>query len=716
MATQPSPLDLAMKHLKAGQLDQAKAEFEKIIAADPRSARAIHSLGVIHSRQGEPAQAIDFMRQAIALDPLVAEYHGVLGNTLVSQGDFPAAAEAYREAVNLAPANPQGHTVLAFVLARLRRFDEAAPVYQRLLELRPNDAQAHNDHGIAFWEIGKPNDAIASFRRAIELKPDFIWPLENIVNALQLQGRYEDACSVCRQVLATNPANPILHLQLGNALAAMGNDEEAIRVYRECIRLKPDLADAHNAMGNALHRLDRLDEAAEAIRRAIAISPSVASFHNNLGNVFKDSADPDCASESYAKAVVLAPTSAIIHSNALYAKCFSPACDSAALLQEAGKWNAQHAAPLIREIKTHANARTSNRRLRIGYVSPDFRWHAVGRYFVPALQWHNRNEFEIFCYSDVKSPDSLTRRMQTWSDVWRNAVTLNDEQLAETIRQDQIDILVDLTLHMATNRMLVFARKPAPVQVTWLGYPGTTGLGTMDYRLTDPYLDPPGETDAFYSEKSIRLPSTFWCMDPDAEEFVQPEVNELPAIQNGYITFGCFNNFCKINQPLLELWSRVLDAVPGSRMRLLATTGSRREWVSHVLANRVDFVSRERRLNYLKFHNQIDIGLDTLPYNGHTTSIDSLWMGVPVVTLIGKTVAGRAGFSQLSNIGLPELAATTPQQFVELAANLAADLPRLAELRRTLRDRTRASPLMQGERFAQDIESAYREIWLTYCK
>ncbi len=713
---QPSPLDLAMQHLSAGRLHQAKVEFEKIIAADPRNARAIHSLGVIHSRQGRPAQAIDFMRQAIAIDPKVAEYHGVLGNTLVSQGNFPDAADAYREAVNLLPANPQGHTVLAFALARLRRFAEAVPVYQRLLELRPNDAQAHNDLGIAFWEIGKPDDAIASFRRAIELKPGFIWPLENIVNALQLQGRHQDACSVCRQVLATDPANPILQQQLGNALAAMGADEESIRVFRECIRLKPDLADAHNAMGNALHHLDRLDEAAEAIRRAIALSPSVGSFHNNLGNVFKDSADPDRASESYAKAVALAPTSAIIHSNALYAECFEPAYDSAALLHEAGKWNAQHAAPLVGEIRQHANAKTTNRRLRIGYVSPDFRWHAVGRYFVPALQWHNRDDFEIFCYSDVKSPDALTRRMQSWSDVWRNALTANDEQLTEMIRQDQIDILVDLTLHMAGNRMLVFARKPAPVQVTWLGYPGTTGLEAMDYRLTDPYLDPPGETDAFYSEKSIRLPNTFWCMDPEAEEFVQPEVNELPALQNGYVTFGCFNNFCKINQPLLELWARVLDAVPKSRMLLLATTGSRREWVSKLLGDRVDFVSRESRLNYLKFHSQIDLGLDTLPYNGHTTSIDSLWMGVPVVTLIGKTIAGRAGFSQLSNVGLTELAATTPEQFVKLAANLAADLPGLAELRRTLRDRTRASPLMQGERFAKDIESAYREMWLTYCK
>ncbi len=292
---------------------------------------------------------------------------------------------------------------------------------------------------------------------------------------------------------------------------------------------------------------------------------------------------------------------------------------------------------------------------------------------------------------------------------------MSDEQLAELIRRDRIDILVDLTLHMAQNRMLVFARKPAPVQVTWLGYPGTTGLETMDYRLTDPYLDPPGETDAFYTEKSLRLPHTFWCMDPEALGASEmPGINPPPAERAGHVTFGCFNNFCKVNQPLLELWSRVLDAVPGSRMVLLAPPGSRRQWVARTLGERVDFVSRDSRRNYLRFYNRIDLGLDTLPYNGHTTSIDSLWMGVPVVTLLGRTVVGRAGFSQLSNVGLSELAATTADQFVELAAKLAADLPKLTELRRTLRERTRSSPLMDGERFARDIESAYRQMWLTF--
>jgi predicted O-linked N-acetylglucosamine transferase (SPINDLY family) len=289
-------------------------------------------------------------------------------------------------------------------------------------------------------------------------------------------------------------------------------------------------------------------------------------------------------------------------------------------------------------------------------------------------------------------------------------------QLTDCVREDRIDILVDLTLHMAHNRLLLFARKPAPVQVTWLGYPGTTGLETMDYRLTDPYLDPPDQTEQFYSERSIRLPHTFWCYQPHMLEGEDlPEVNPLPALTAGAVTFGCLNNFCKVNPSLLELWGKVLQAVPGSRLLLLAPSGSRRQWVKKILGDRVDFVDHCPRQAYLDLYHRIDLGLDTLPYNGHTTSLDSLWMGVPVVTSIGKTVVGRAGWSQLSNLGLPELAAKTEEEFVSITAGLAKDLPRLAELRKTLRPRMTASPLMDAERFARDIESAYRQMWQEWC-
>ncbi len=269
------------------------------------------------------------------------------------------------------------------------------------------------------------------------------------------------------------------------------------------------------------------------------------------------------------------------------------------------------------------------------------------------------------------------------------------------------------------------------MQVTWLGYPGTSGLEAMDYRLTDPYLDPQDENrphpnplpeyqergSEAYAERSIRLPHTFWCLDREALEGPEiPAVNELPAKRNGFVTFGCLNNFCKLNQPLLELWKQVLDGVKDSRMVILAPLGSRRDWVRKTLGDRVDFVQRQPRAKYLAFYNRIDIGLDTLPYNGHTTSLDSLWMGVPVVTMIGKTVVGRAGFSQLSNLGLTELVAKTDREFVEIAIELAGDWERLLQLRSSLRDRTRGSALMDGKKFAAEVEKAYRGMWDEYCR
>jgi predicted O-linked N-acetylglucosamine transferase (SPINDLY family) len=290
--------------------------------------------------------------------------------------------------------------------------------------------------------------------------------------------------------------------------------------------------------------------------------------------------------------------------------------------------------------------------------------------------------------------------------------------VAQRIRQDQIDILVDLVSHMADNRLLVFARKPAPVQVTFAGYPATTGLSMIDYRLTDVHLDPPGSNDAFYSEQSVRLPDCFWCYDPGGAEL---PVNPLPAADNGFVTFGCLNNLCKVNDPALALWIRVLNATPDSHLIILSPAGSPRQRMAAQLQQggidpaRVEFIARLPRPQYLELYHRIDLGLDTFPYNGHTTSLDSFWMGVPVITLVGQTSVARAGLCQLMNLGLPELAANRPDDYVKIAVELANDLPRLSKLRSTLRQRMEQSPLMDGQRFARNLELAYRQMWRRWC-
>jgi predicted O-linked N-acetylglucosamine transferase (SPINDLY family) len=427
----------------------------------------------------------------------------------------------------------------------------------------------------------------------------------------------------------------------------------------------------------------------------------------------------DEAIAEYRVALDLRPDAAHIHSNLVRILHYHPGYDQQMIGDECRRWSSRHAEPLRNEIRPHANHADPERRLHVGYVSPDFRDHADSFFTIPLLSNHDHGRFEVFCYAQVARPDALTERLRGHADVWRDIVGLSDPQVADLIRSDRIDILVDLKLHTADNRLRVFARKPAPVQVAWLGYPGTTGLSTIDYRLTDPHLDPPGLFDACYTEESLRLPDTFWCYDPLTD---QPPVNELPALESGAVTFGCLNAFCKVNDGCLALWARVLRAVPGSRLLLMAPQGGARDEVQArldregIAAARVAFADKRSRPEYLKLYHQVDLCLDPLPYNGHTTGLDAFWMGVPTVTMPGRTAVGRAGWSQLCNLDLKELAAETTEAYVALAAGLAGDLPQLRELRRTLRQRMSQSPLMDSRRFARNVELAYRQMWRRWCR
>jgi predicted O-linked N-acetylglucosamine transferase (SPINDLY family) len=337
---------------------------------------------------------------------------------------------------------------------------------------------------------------------------------------------------------------------------------------------------------------------------------------------------------------------------------------------------------------------------------------------MPLLRSHDQTSFQVFCYANVPQPDSITELLRSYAHAWRNTVEMSDAEVSRMIRADQIDILVDLTMHMGGCRPFLFARKPAPLQVAWLAYPGTTGLSTMDYRITDVHLDPPGLDDAHYSEQSIRLADSFWCYDPLTGE---PEVNPLPARACGHVTFCCLNSFCKMNRQVLALWARVLQEVEGSRLAILAAPGQHREQTRQFLrekgiaGDRLAFVVRRPRLDYLKLHHRLDIALDPFPANGHTTTLDALWMGVPVVTLAGRTAISRGAKSILYNLGLPELVAHTPEEYVGIATDLSKDLPRLQLLRHHLRERMQQSVLMDAPRFARNMECAYRTMWRRWC-
>jgi protein O-GlcNAc transferase len=487
--------------------------------------------------------------------------------------------------------------------------------------------------------------------------------------------------------------------------------------WRKASRTRPS-AGAHNSLGNLFKEQGRHEEALTCFRQALRLRPDFVDAFNNLGVALKDQGQISEALNCYRRALHSQPDPKH-HSNLIYTLCYSLEPDALAIAEEAARWNEQHAAPHTKSVPVHGNDRSPDRRLRVGYVSPDFRDHVVGRNVWPLFREHDHSQFEIFCYSHLRKPDNLTRSFQGCADAWRDVADLKDEQLAQHVRNDRVDILIDLAVHTADNRLLVFAQKPSPIQVSFAGYPGTTGLTTIDYRLTDPYLDPPGQHDDWYSEQSLRLPDSFWCYDPLGNEL---PVKALPALTQGHLTFGCLNNFCKVNVPVLKLWAQVMQGIERSHLLLLAPEGSHRKQTIEFLAQhgisaeRVTFIGFQPRLCYLELYHRIDLGLDTFPYNGHTTSLDALWMGVPVVTLVGATVVGRAGLSQLTNVGLPELVAATPEQFVRVVVELAQDVPRLSRLRAALRERMQASPLMDARRFTRGIEAAYRMMWRRWCE
>lgn len=639
---------------------------------------------------------------------------------LSQAGRLQEAEALCRVVVAEQPGHAGALGMLGGIMQRTGRVQEAGEWLSRFVMVQTGNPQAWNELGIALKYSGRTDMALSSLKKAIELKPDYAGAHCNLGVVLMDKGELNEAIKAFERAIALDPNFLGAYSNLGMALRAQGRLDAAIAAHRKAIALGPNNAGAQNNLGITLAGNGELDDAAAAFKKAIALQPNFAEAYSNLANVLKDQGDLDGSMAACRQAMAIRPEYADAHDNLILAMQYHPGFDSRAIAEELDRWNRRYAEPLGKLIEPHRNDRDADRRIRVGYLSADFREHPVGRNLLPLIANHDRGKYEIICYAQVSRPDGITARFQKCVDGWRNIVGVSDDRLAMLIRADEIDILVDLALHTAGNRLAVFARKPAPVQATFAGYPGSTGLKTIDYRLSDPHLDPPEMDESIYSELTIRSPSSFWCYDALDEGEIR--VNALPARDAGFTTFGCLNNFCKINDGVLALWAKTLRQVANSRLLLLASPGGHRERLLRRLlrdeidSRRIEFVSRRPHREYLKLYHRIDLGLDTFPYNGHTTSLDSLWMGVPVITLTGQSAVSRAGWSQLSNLGLTDLAAKTPDEFVQIAVDLANDLPRLESLRSSLRNRLERSPLMDGPRFARDVEAAYRRMWQTYCE
>jgi predicted O-linked N-acetylglucosamine transferase (SPINDLY family) len=496
---------------------------------------------------------------------------------------------------------------------------------------------------------------------------------------------------------------------------------EAEAEAREGTTQQPQLPEAHAALGAALARLGKPMAAIRCLHRALELRPDYSDAAIRCAQLLGDLGRQESSDDLLRSLVRRNGEDGALRSSLLYGLHHTLGDNGLLLLNEHVAWSTRHADPLCASTERHANDPDPDRRLRVGYVSADFRDHPTSRFLVPLITAHDRSQVEVYCYSDTDRNDELTHEARAVADVWRDTIGLRDEDLAARARKDQIDILVDPTGHMADGRLLTFARKPAPVQISYFGYPGTVAIRTVEYRITDDLLDPIGTTEHHYTEQLLRIAPSCMAFAPIT---AAPDVGPLPAVRNDYITFGAVNRLSKATPFIVGLWARILATVPRSRLMILAPLISepeadeeiRRYFSRHgVPPDRLVIVPRCPREVYLDLFNQIDVHLDSFPYHGCTTTCDALWMGVPTITLAGQAYASRMGVSLLTQVDLRDFIAQLPQDYVEIAARVVADLSRLRELRSSLRMRMRTSPLMDYSRLAHNIEGAFRIAWARWC-
>ena len=678
-------LEEAWRQHQQGALAEAEKLYREVLARDPAQSRALYLLGTLRAQGGDPAGAVNYLQQATRVYPAFAAAWINLGNALLQLARVEEAGDSFRQAIETDPGLADAHFGLGRVLLAQRRHVEAQGQFEQALNLRPGFAAAR-------YQLGK---------------------------ALEQQARLPEAVDCYREALRLNPGLVHINTDLGRTLRTLGRLEEAIAAYREILRSRPNAADAWNNLGNVLRQLARMDEAADCYRRALSISPQLAESWNNLGNVLKTLGQLDEAVDCYRRTVELKPGFTQAHSNLLLCLNYLPSQDEQALFREHLRWAETHtpARPAARE---HANPPDPERRLRIGYVSPDFRTHAVTRFFEPLLANHDHDAVEVICYAQLLRGDDTTQRLQSLADGWCRTTGMTHAELAERIRGDGIDILVDLAGHTGRNRLVTLGLRPAPIQISWLGYPNTTGMSAIDYRLTDAIADPPG-AERLHTEELVRLEGGLTRYRPPDDA---PEAGPLPAAATGPVTFGSLNNLVKLNDQVIALWARVLQRIPGARLLLF------RDMLRGGVAERVRAAFArhgigDERLelrhettdgrSYLSVYREIDICLDTFPWNGHVTTCEALWMGVPVIALLGPVHRGRLSASILHQVGLDELVAESPENYIRIAEGLAGDLDRLAQLRAGLRRRLAESHLCDGASQAREVEAVYRRIWHRWC-
>lgn len=652
-------------------------------------------LGQAESRyaEGDYCAVVVLCQKILAEDAGSLEAHFMLASAYSAGGSWEHAARHYACACELAPEIGFLKINLALTLQELGRFDEALTLYEEAARTEGTSLKLHYNRGVLLQRMERYGAARAAFEQALAIEPGHVNSWINLTAVCLATEAYADALRCCRHGLHLDPDNVALIGNLATTYGKLFRFDESLAWYKKMLVLvtSDQRAELLGRMANCLSDLWRIDDAIACFDQAI-----------------------ESSSDHVQKRALASTRLFVLH--------YSPLWPAAAIAAEHLAWGRMYFQPTAE--RCFANSCEPERPIRVAYLSPDLRIHAVVFFLQPVLAAHDPSQVTVYCYADVKKPDAVTRQIREQHGViWRDCAGLDDAAVQELLLQDGIDILVDLAGHTAGNRLPLFAGRAAPVQISWIGYPNTTGLAEMDYRISDSHADPPGMTEPLHSEELVRLPDSFLCYRPGGDF---PDVGPLPVLENGSITFGSFCNFKKVTVDMLDLWARILEAVPGSRLvfraRGLAEERFRQDIAPLFIRRQVD-PERITVLGHvpsvvdnLKDYHRIDIALDTFPYHGTTTTCEALCMGVPVITLAGDSHVSRVGVSLLQNVGLAELIAGTPEQYHSRAVSLAADTTRLLALRSDLRNRLLSSPLADNITFARNLENAYRLIWQRWCR
>jgi len=694
----------------------AEALFREVLLISPRNPDALHLLGLVAQRTGRHRHAVEWIHEAIAESPSHAPFHADLAESYRAL-DRPSDAEAAcRRALALDPDYAAAHHRLGLALWAQGRIEETRAAIERSVACDDGVAIYHNTLGTVLSQTGDAERAADSFRRAVTLDPGYAIARVNLAAAIEGLGDIENALRHLSEAVRLDPGFAPAHARLGALLLRIGRIEDSLSAYAAGLETAPNNPDLLNGHGLALLAAEHPAAAAEAFASLVKKQPGAGAARLNLATALLRQGRVEEAREAARDAHREHPSDARIHSTLLHIGQYLDAEDRESSLAAHRNWAHRHAAPLAPEIKPYQNDRDPERPLVVGYVSPDLRRHAIASFVRPLLQHHDRSRYRLHAYAGGQAEDEDRAWFRDQVDLWRPTDGLSDAELADLIRGDKVDILVDLAGHTAGNRLPAFARRPAPVQISYLGYPDTSGTVAIDARLTDAVLEPEGN-ERWSVESLIRLRDGALCFDPGE----CPNVRPLPAGPDKPLTFGCFANLWKINASHAKTWSEILRAVPHARLIVKAFALS-----EHAVRANVSSMFRDAgiaadkielrplapdREAHLAQYNDVDIALDTYPYNGVATTCESLWMGVPMVTLAGRAPASRSGASIMRRIGLDLLVAADAAAYVKIATALARDRKRLASLRRDLRGRMRDSPLTDGPNFARGVEEAYRATW-----